>query len=101
MSDDGVTAAKPILVNYTDGGPDHRTTYGSVMDAGVILFVLLDLDMYATFRTATNGSWANPAERGMSLLNFAWQIVSLSRSNMDEEAEKKFKRCGTVVRWLT
>lgn len=96
-SADGVISSKPILINYTDGGPDHRTTYGSVMVAAVILFVLLDLDMFAAVRTAPHGSWANPAERGMSLLNLALQNCSLSRSKMDDECEKKYRGAGTMA----
>ena len=29
-SEDGVSATKPILLELTDGGPDHRNTYASV-----------------------------------------------------------------------
>ena len=35
-SPDGVVADKPIMIQYTDGGPGHRITYGSVHQWPVI-----------------------------------------------------------------
>lgn len=77
---DGVNCDENIMVQYTDGGPDHRTTYGSVLIASIIQFIQLDLDFFATARTAPMGSWANPAERVMSLLNLALRNASLGRT---------------------
>jgi hypothetical protein len=64
---------KKIMIQYTDGGPDHRSTYASVWIASIIQFIILDLDMFVTARTSPMGSWANPAERYMSHLNLALQ----------------------------
>ena len=41
FSDNGASSSKPILVIVSDGGPDHRVTYGSVKVSAIALFVLL------------------------------------------------------------
>ncbi|CAB4420652.1 unnamed protein product [Rhizophagus irregularis] len=61
----------PILCIYTDGGPDHRVTYGSVQISLICLFLCGDFDMLIALRTAPHQSWTNPAERIMSILNLA------------------------------
>ena len=38
----------PILLLYTDGGPDHRLTYNSVRCALICLFLHLDLDFFSS-----------------------------------------------------
>ena len=43
--DSGVISRNPILVIVSDGGPDHRVTYGSVKVSAVSLSFALDLDM--------------------------------------------------------
>ena len=35
---DGMVASKPVLVIVSDGGPDHRVTFGSVQVASLSLF---------------------------------------------------------------
>ncbi|RGB22464.1 hypothetical protein C1646_776055 [Rhizophagus diaphanus] len=49
----------PILSFYTDGGPDHRCTFGSVQIALICLFLADDFDMLIAVRTAPNHSWSN------------------------------------------
>ena len=51
----------PILFVYTDGGPDHRTTFWSVKLAHIATFIALDLDMLIAARTAPSRSFCNPA----------------------------------------
>jgi hypothetical protein len=98
LSQDGVNLDKPILMLYSDGGPDHRTNYVSVKVAAILVFVALDLDMYCAVRTAPHGSWANPAERIMSTLNLALQNVALSRDQMADPAfEKTMKGKSTMA----
>ena len=91
MATDGVTLNEPVLFVYSDGGPDHRTNFLSVQLAAIAMFVALDLDMYIAVRTGPNQSYANPAERMMSLLNLALQNVALSREQMDPAYELKMK----------
>ena len=88
---------KKVLLLYTDGGPNHRVTFGSVQLALVCLFMELDLDQLIAVRTCASQSWINPAERCMSLLNLALQHVSLSRAAMDEDKEKLAKSCTTMA----
>lgn len=47
----------PVLMIYSDGGPDHRVTYHAVKLALIVLFKKLDLDMLIAGRTAPGHSW--------------------------------------------
>ena len=80
-------ARKPIMVVVSDGGPDHRVTFGSVKVSNVCLFKTLDLYMLVHVRNCPYQSWQNIAERVMSTLNLALQNVSLSRLSMPSEFE--------------
>ena len=84
----------PFLLVYSDGGPDHRVTYGGVKLSLIVLFKELDLDILIAARTAPGHSWANPAERIMSLLNIAYQNVALFREEMDSTHEQMLRSCN-------
>lgn len=86
----------PILCIYTDGGPDHRVTYGSVQISLICLFFCGDFDMLIALRTAPHQSWTNPAERIMSILNLALQGVALMRETMSEDMEVLFGKANTL-----
>lgn len=86
----------PCLLLFTDGGPDHRTTYAAVKLSLIILFKMLDLDILIAARTAPGHSWVNPAERIMSLLNLAYQNVALHRTEMNSHYEQILKSCGSM-----
>ena len=86
----------PFLLMYSDGGPDHRVTYGGVKLSLIVLFKLLDLDILIAARTAPGHSWANPAERIMSLLNIAYQNVALFREEMDSTHEQFLRSCNSM-----
>ena len=47
----------PILFVYTDGGPDHRSTYWSAKLAHIATFIALDLDMLIATMTASSHSF--------------------------------------------
>ena len=81
---------------YTDGGLDHNCKHTSVRLGLLALFLELDLDMMVVMRTALTQSWANPVERGMSVLNLGLQGVALSREVMAEEYEQEFKKCNVM-----
>lgn len=49
-SEDGVTSDNPVFGVYTDGGPDHRTTYGSVQLSYIAMFILLGFDILVAGR---------------------------------------------------
>ena len=86
----------PILCIYTDGGPDHRVTYGSVQISLICLFLRGDFDMLIALRTAPHQSWTNPAERIMSILNLALQGVALMRESMSYDMEILFGKASTL-----
>lgn len=96
FSEDAVNLNVPIMCLYTDGGPDHRTTYETVKLSLALIFMHLDLDMLVALRTAPSHSWTNPAERCMSILNLALQHVALDRSEMDEKFERMVKHLSTL-----
>ncbi|KAI8511918.1 hypothetical protein Bbelb_110180 [Branchiostoma belcheri] len=90
-SSDDVNLHCPILLVYTDGGPDHRVTYLTVKLSYIALFIALDLDVLIAARCAPNASWMNPAERVMSVLNLALQNVSIAREKMADQFEARVK----------
>lgn len=77
----------PILALYTDGGPDHRCNFLSVMYTMVYLFIRFDLDYLILARNAPGHSWRNPSERVMSVLNLGLQSVGIMREETSEEAK--------------
>ena len=79
---------QPVLLLYSDGGPDHRVTYMSVKLALIALFIELNLDVLISFRTAPSNSWANPVERIMSIVNIGLQGVGGMRTRRSDEFEK-------------
>ena len=82
---------KPILMVYTDGGPDHRVNFLSVQLWYIALFVARDLDCLIAVRTPPCNSWKNPAERVMSELNFVLQGVGMAKARMETNLEKALK----------
>ena len=89
----------PILLLYTDGGPDHRLTYLSVQLSLISLFLKLDLDFLCACRTAPFHSWRNPVERVMStlimsILNLGFQSIGLMRKQAEEELEFTISKCN-------
>lgn len=51
---------KPIVAIYSDGGPDHRVTYGSVQLSLINVFLQGDFDMIVAVRTPPCKSWEKP-----------------------------------------
>lgn len=96
VSEDGVESTKPILFVFTDGRPDHRSTYWSVQLSYLAMFVAPDLDLLVTARTAPSQSYNNPAERCMSLLNTALQNTALQREKMEDQFEFKVKSFSSI-----
>ena len=66
--------SKSILLMYSDGNPDHRSTYMLVQLSLIVLFINLDLAML-TCRTAPINSRNNPVERIMSIVNLGLQCL--------------------------
>ncbi|XP_066928996.1 uncharacterized protein [Clytia hemisphaerica] len=87
---------KPVLLMYSDGGPDHRLTYNSVKLALISLFIELDLDLLIALRTAPSNSWANPVERIMSIINIGLQGIGVMRTKVGDEFEKAVGKAKTL-----
>ena len=92
---EGVLKQKMLLL-YTDGGPDHRVTYGSVQVSLICMFIQFDLDILIAVRTAPGNSWTNLAETVMPVLNLALQNVALERSRMSPQMESLIKCKNTM-----
>lgn len=88
---------KSIMFLYTDGGPDHRTTYILTQLSPIALFLNLNLDYLCAVRTAPHNSWKNPVERMMSILNLGCQSIGLMRTQMSEPAEAALKNCNSIA----
>lgn len=87
---------KPIRVIYRDEGSDHRVTYPSVQLALVALFLIDDLDVLLAARCCPSHSNTNPAERWHSVMNLAFQFLSLERLSMDSQYERVMQRSDTM-----
>ena len=92
---DADTNIHPVLLLYTDGGPDHQMTYVTVQIALICLFLYLDLNFLCAIRTPPYHSWKNPAERVMSILNIGLQSVGImcQETKIFEEA---LKSCNSL-----
>ena len=71
-------AVPPVLILYTDGGPEHRTTYVSVK---ICLQKYLDLDQVLAVRTAPGHSYRNSAEKINCLLNIGLYGIGCMRQH--------------------
>ena len=91
LSQEGISS--PILLLYTDDGPDHNLTFLSVQLAIIALYISFDLQ---AVRTAPYHSWKNPCERVNCILNLGLQAVGLMRVNMEEKFEKVISSCNTM-----
>ncbi|XP_033749002.1 uncharacterized protein LOC117333692 [Pecten maximus] len=87
----------PILMIFSDGGPDHRLTYHSVKLSLIVLFKNLDLDLLVAGRTAPGHSWLNPVERIMSTLNLAFQNAAIAREECDGDIEQVLRSANSMA----
>ncbi|CAB4016007.1 Hypothetical predicted protein [Paramuricea clavata] len=86
----------PILLIYTDGGPDHCSTYMSVKLSMIALFIELDLDALVALRTAPSNSWANPVEHIMSIVNIGLQGIGIMRKKGSDDFEKVITKANNM-----
>lgn len=86
----------PVLVIYTDGGPDHNVTFLKTKLALISLYLSCNFDMLVAVRTAPYHSWKNPCERVNCILNIGLQAIGLMRSPMSEEHEKRLATCNSM-----
>ena len=88
----------PILIMYTDGGPEHRTTFLTVKPAAIYLYKSLNLDMILHLRTAPGHSYRNPPERVNCIQNLGLYGIGSMRQQVYEhpEFEKKISNCNNI-----
>ena len=86
----------PVLVLYTDGGPDHNVTFLKTQLSLISLYLSHDLDMLIAVRTAPYYSWKNPCERVNCILNIGLQSIGLMRSPMSEVYENLIKSSNSM-----
>ena len=91
------TVRKPVLLLYTDGGPDHRSNFVRVQVSLICLFKLLQLDYLVAARTAPMQSYRNLVESCMSLLNLSLQSLGLMREKMPDDEEKAFSSANSLA----
>ena len=82
------TIRHPVLLLYSNGGPDHNVTFGSVKISLIALFRSMNLDYLLAMRTCPGHSFRNPVERCMSILNLGLQAVGMMRTPCEEAVEK-------------
>ena len=87
---------KPIECTFSDSGSDHNPCHGSLQMSQVAHFIQKDLDMSVAAVTYPGGSYVDPAERIMPLLNLALNGVSLSRILMGERSEAMIKNANSM-----
>jgi hypothetical protein len=78
---------KPILLVFTDGGPDHNIKNSGTILSWLSVADTKDLDYLCVVRTAPHNSWHNYVERVMSGLNLGLQGVALCRDLMADKFE--------------
>ena len=81
----------PIIILYTNGGPEHRSNFLSVKIALIALQKSLNADMLVAVRTAPGHSFRNPAEKVNCVLNISLYGIDVMRQNITEDPffEKK------------
>jgi hypothetical protein len=94
--------SKPVLLVYTDGGSEHRSTFASVWLATICAYIRGNLDYLVMVRTAPGHSWMNWVERGMAIANIALSGLALARDPMATPAlEKLVSGAGSMKEKLT
>ncbi|GBC14689.2 hypothetical protein GLOIN_2v1778764 [Rhizophagus irregularis DAOM 181602=DAOM 197198] len=89
-----ISAIPSILCLYTDGGPDHRTTFGSVQ---ISLFLRGDFDMLIALRTAPYHSWKRTGPDKINTSNSVIMSgVAIMRDIMSTELEDIFKKVDAL-----
>ena len=88
-------AVPPILILYTDSGPEHHTTFLSVKIALICLQKFLNFDQVLAVRTAPGHSYRNPAEKINCILNLGlYGIGSMRKHSTNPEFEQTLHNCS-------
>ena len=77
----------PIIILYTEGGPDHRTDFLSVKIAITVLYHSLNADMLLYLRTAPPRSFVQESTRVNCILNLGLYGMGVIRQKVHPEPE--------------
>lgn len=91
-------AGEKIVMKFSDGGAEHRSTFIKVQLSYVAMMKILDLDMIIACRCAPGQSWVNPVERINSIANLALQNVSTSRTKCSDDVEGTINNRALTIR---
>ena len=87
-------AVPPILILYTDGGPEHHT-FLSVKIALICLQKFLNLDQVLAVCTAPGHSYCNPGDKINCILNLGLDgIGSMCKHSTDPAFEQTLHNCS-------
>lgn len=88
----------PIIIIYTDGGPEHRTNFLSVKIAMIALQKSINADLLIAVRTAPGHSYRNPVEKVNCILNLGLYGIGVMRKSIyqDQVFEKNLHQCSNV-----
>ena len=92
-----MTTKPPLMVMYSDAGPDRSLKRPSVQLAMTMFFLKSDLDMLVVARTAPRLSFYNPVERVMSAINFGLQNTALCMDNCPHVKKPLVQGCNTMT----
>ena len=85
----------PTFILYTNGGPEHSTTFLSVKIALICLQKFLNLDQVLAVRTAPGHSYRNPAEKINCVVNLGlYGIGCMCKNSVDPEFEQTLHNCS-------
>ena len=85
----------PTFILYTDGGPEHSTTFLSVKITLICLQKFLNLDQVLAVCTAPGHSYRNPAEKINCVVNLGLYGIGCMRKNsVDPEFEQTLHNCS-------
>ena len=88
-------AVPPNLILYTDGGPEHHTTFLSVKIALICLQKFLNLDQVLAVCTAPGHSYCNPGDKINCILNLGlYGIGSMCKHSTDPAFEQTLHNCS-------
>ena len=88
----------PIVIFYTEGGPEHRTTFLSVKTAMIALQQAINADLLVALRTVPGHSFRNPAEKVNCILNLGLYGIGVMHQSIYEDTvfEKNLHTCSNL-----
>ena len=83
-----------VMMQFTDGGTDHRCTLAKSKVAQIAVYLICRLDASYKMRCIPNNSYVSSAERCMDSLNFCLQTIVVERAKAAPALEAELAKCG-------